>query len=222
VGIVTWRSARVVGLALAVLAGAAGDARGQMFGIGARMVSVSGADSPAVDQSDPSNTRFVGGLVRLNASKHITLEVAMDYQSITNPTETARLRNTPIQVSGLLVPMRTRLTPYFLAGVGWYKHKLEALENGRGVLTAETTDFGYHTGVGGQLMFGRHVGISVDYRYTWVDREGVDGFMGVVRSAASLTSVVGMLTSLGSDRNSEESSITRSGSMWTGGLTVYF
>jgi len=222
VGTVNWRRVWMAGLALAALAGVAGDAGAQTFGLGARMVSVSGPDSPAVDQSDPSNTRFAGGLLRLNATKHISLEVSMDYQSTTNPAGTARIRNTPIQVSGMLFPLRTALSPYFLAGIGWYRHKLEALDNGKPVLTGESTDFGYHTGVGGQLMFGRHAGIFVDYRYTWVDLNGIDGFMGAVRSAASLTSVVGLLTSLNDGDKTKDSTINRSGSMWTGGLTIYF
>jgi hypothetical protein len=36
-----------------------------------------------------------------------------------------------------------------------------------------------------------------------------------------LTSVVGLLASLAAD-DPKESSISRGGSMWTGGLTIYF
>jgi hypothetical protein len=218
------RSARVAGLVLAVLAGVAGNARAQTIGLGARMVSVSGADSLAVDPASASNTRFTGGFVRLNASKHLTLEAAMDYQSTTNPAETARIRNTPIQVSTLFVPLRTAVQPYVLAGIGWYKHRVEALDQGKAVQTGESTDFGYHTGVGGQVMLGKHAGFFVDYRYTWVDINGIDGLAGAVRSAASLTSVLGALSSFTGNKSSSSSgsTISRRGSMWAGGVTVYF
>jgi len=215
------RAMLVAGLAAAILAGVAPDARAQTFGIGARMVSVSGAESPAVDASDPSNTRFAGGLVRLHASKRFAIEASMDFQSTTNSAETARISNTPIQVSALLLPIRTKLAPYFLVGVGWYKHKVQALDNGKTVATAQTTDFGYHTGLGGQIMFGRHVGVFVDYRRTWVDANGIDGSRESFQSVSSVTSVVTTLASLYTG-NTKGSGVTRSGSMWTGGMAIYF
>jgi hypothetical protein len=213
----------MAGLALAVLAGGAGPARAQSVGLGARMVSVSGSDSLAVDTAVSANTKFTGGFVRFNVSKHMALEGAMDFQSETNEAGTGRIHNTPIQVSGLVIPIRTALQPYFLAGIGWYKHKLEALEGGEAILTTQTTDFGYHTGVGGQVMFGKHFSAYVDYRYTWVDTQGIDGLMGMVRSAVSVTSVVGALTSLNDkDATNTTSSVSRSGSMWTTGMAIYF
>jgi hypothetical protein len=218
-----WRLARVMGLTLAVLAAAAPGARGQSIGLGVRLTSVSGSDSVAVDPSVSVNNKFTGGFVRFNLSKRMTFEAAMDYQTSTNPTGTARIRNTPIQLSGLIVPFRTPVQPYFLAGVGWYKHKLEALDQGKAVMTTDTTDFGYHTGVGGLLMFGKHASAYVDYRYTWVDVNGVEGLMGAVRTAVSLTSVLGAMTGANSQSNSGTTpSISRRGSMWTGGLAVYF
>jgi hypothetical protein len=221
----SWRSAAVMGLAIALLwTLGARDARAQTFGIGARMVSVSGTDSPALDPADTTNTTLVGGLLRLAASKRLSLEVAMDYRVTTNPTETARVRTTPIQASVLIYPIKTAIAPYLLAGVGWYKHRAEALSDGEPVLTANTSEFGYHTGLGGELMLGRHASIFVDYRYIFVDANGVDGFAGVLKSAASLTSVIGLVASLnnGSHDNSSTSDVSRRGSMWTTGLTVYF
>ncbi|MBP1636591.1 MAG: hypothetical protein H6Q10_3165, partial [Acidobacteria bacterium] len=67
-GIVRRRSARVMGLALALLAGAAADAKAQTFGIGARMVSVSGPESPAATDGDSSRTRLWGGFARLHVA----------------------------------------------------------------------------------------------------------------------------------------------------------
>jgi opacity protein-like surface antigen len=219
-----WRSVRVAGVALVVLAGLAGSAEAQVFGIGARMVSVSGPESPALDNSDSSRTRLAGGFIRLHALGSLGVEVAMDYQSTTNDAETARVRNTPIQVSGLLLPIKKTFAPYVLGGIGWYKHRVEALENGDAVATVYSTDFGYHTGIGAQVKFGKHAAIFVDYRYVWVDANGFDGITGLLKSATSLTSVLGVVGSLvdKDSSNDPDEGISRSGSMWTGGLTIYF
>jgi hypothetical protein len=218
---VKWRSAWAAGLALAFVAGAAGDAQSQTFGVGARMVSVSGPESPALDDSDSSRTRLWGGYIRFHPLGSLAIEAAMDYQSTTNEAETARIRNMPIQISGMLLPVKKTFAPYVLAGIGWYKHRVEALDRGVTTATAYATDFGYHTGLGAQIKFGGHAAIFVDYRYVWVDANGIDGITGALKSAVSVTNVVGLLTSLADD-GSGESSISRGGSMWTGGLTIYF
>jgi opacity protein-like surface antigen len=185
------------------------------------MVSVSGPESPALDDSDSSRTRFAGGFIRLHMVASLGVEVAMDYQSTTNVAETARIRNMPIQVSGMLLPVKKTFAPYVLGGIGWYKHRVEALDNGDAVASVYSTDFGYHTGLGAQIKFGGHAAIFVDYRYVWVDSNGIDGISGALKTAASLTNVVGLLSAFTDDK-SEESSISRGGSMWTGGLTIYF
>jgi hypothetical protein len=225
VGLVTRRSAAAIGLVIALLVGlTAREGQAQTLGIGPRMVFVSGTDSPALDPTDTTNTRFTGGFLRFRASKHLGLEVAMDYRVTTNPAETARIRNTPIQTSILFYPFRTSIAPYLLVGVGWYKQRVEALSDGDPVLTANTSQFGYHTGIGGELMLGRHASLFVDYRYIFVDVNGVGGLSGALKSAASLTSVIGLLSSLnnGSDNKDSTSSGSRRGSMWTTGLTFYF
>jgi len=221
VGNSKWRAVWVAGLALAVLAGAASDATAQRLGLGARMVSVSGPESPALDSGDSSRTRFAGGLIRLHATGSLAIEASMDYQSSTNAAETASIRNMPIQISGMLIPVKKTFAPYALAGIGWYKHRVEALDSGKAVASVYSTDFGYHTGLGAQVKLGNHAAIFADYRYVWVDSKGIDGITGALRSAVSSTAVGALLTSLADD-TSKESSISRGGSMWTGGLTIYF
>ena len=221
-GISKRRSIWVAGLALAFLGGAAPGARAQVFGIGARMTSVSGPESPALEDTNSSRTRFTGGFVRLHVAGSLGFEVAMDYQSTTNDAGTARVRNTPIQVSGLLLPIKKSFAPYFLGGIGWYKHKVEALDNGDAVATAYANDFGYHAGGGLQVKFGRHAAIFADYRYVWVDANGVDGFSGLIKTASSLTSVLGLVASMAGADSSNDDGVSRGGSMWTGGLTIYF
>jgi opacity protein-like surface antigen len=218
------RLMRVAGAALAILLLAAGRADAQMFGVGARMTSVSGPESPALENTDSSRTRFWGGYARVHFLDSVGFEVAMDYQSLTNDAETARVRNTPIQVSALLLNPKKTFAPYLLGGLGWYKHKVEALDQGKTVASAYSTDFGYHLGGGLQLKFGRHMAVFADYRYVWVDADGLDGFSGLIKSATSLTSVLGLVTSIAGSNDSKDSegSIDRGGSMWTGGLTIYF
>jgi opacity protein-like surface antigen len=216
------RRLSVAVLAFAMLAGLATSARAQRLGVGFRMTSVSGADSPVFEDTDSSRPRLWGGFARLHLAGSFGVEVAMDYQSLTNDTETAHVRNTPIQVSGLLLNPKARFAPYALGGLGWYKHKVEALENGSTVATAHATDFGYHLGGGLQLKFGRHAAVFADYRYVWVDANGLDGFSNLVRSASSLTSVLGLVAAVAGTDNSNGEGISRGGSMWTGGMTIYF
>jgi hypothetical protein len=220
-GIVRRRAVWVAGLALAVLAVSAPDARAQAFGIGARMVSVSGPESPALDNSDSSRTRLWGGYLRFHPIGSLGIEAAMDYQSTTNVAGTARIRNMPIQISAMLLPIKKTFAPYVLGGIGWYKHRLEVLDNGFTTATAYSTDFGYHTGLGAQVKFGSHAAIFVDYRYVWVDTNGINGIAGAIKSAAASTPAGGLVTSIAGD-GSESSSISRGGSMWTAGLTIYF
>jgi len=222
VGISTWRTVRVAGVALAVLAGMQGNAQAQTFGLGARMVSVSGPESPALDNSDSSRTRFAGGFIRLHMVASLGVEVAMDYQQTTNEAETARVRNMPIQVSGLLLPVKKTFAPYVLAGIGWYKHRVEALDNGDAVASVYSTDFGYHTGLGAQIKFGGHAAVFLDYRYVWVDANGIDGIAGALKSAVSSANVVRLLSSFTDNDQVNDSGRSRGGSMWTGGLTIYF
>jgi pilus assembly protein TadC len=98
---------------------------------------------------------------------------------------------------------------------------VEALDRNVTTATAYSTDFGYHTGLGAQIKFGQHFAIFVDYRYVWVDSKGIDGITGALRSAVSSTAVGSLLTSFADD-SSEETSISRAGSMWAGGMTIYF
>jgi len=217
-----WRSARVAGLVLALVGGLAGSAGAQVLGIGARMTSVSGPESPALSDGDSSRTRFAGGFVRVHLIGSLGFEAAMDYQSTTNEAETARVRNMPIQVSGLLLPIKKTFAPYLLGGIGWYKHRIEALDAGDAVASANTTDFGYHAGGGLQIKFGRHAALFADYRYVWADANGIDGLSSLIRSASSLSTVMGVVAAVAGADTSSETGISWGGSMWTGGLTIYF
>jgi hypothetical protein len=72
------------------------------------------------------------------------------------------------------------------------------------------------------VKLGRHAAIFADYRYVWVDENGLDGFSGLIKSASSLTSVIGLISSVAGADDNDNDGISRGGSMWVGGLTVYF
>ena len=218
---VTRPSAAVAGLVTTVMLILAGSAaQAQTLGFGPRLMTASGADSPIVDSSYTGATRFAGGQVRFHTSLHMALEVAMDYRDTLNPSGTARIRSTPIQLSILWFPLRRSISPYLITGYGWYTQKVEAIDNGSTVASATTTDKGYHSGVGMQAMLGRHMSIFVDYRYTFVDIKGTNGLAGAAYSSSTLASVVGLVSSVGDGTIS--SKVSHRGSMWTAGLTVYF
>ncbi|MCX6549510.1 MAG: outer membrane beta-barrel protein [Acidobacteria bacterium] len=216
----------VLGLTVALVAGVAAlDVQAQTIGIGPRMVFISGENSPIQDPNDTSKTKFTGGFLRLRASKHMGFEISMDYRTATNPSETARVRTTPIQGTVLFYPFRTAIAPYILGGIGWYKERYEALSDGQPVLTTNTSQIGYHTGMGAEMMMGKHASIFFDYRYTFVNVDGVGGLAGALYSALSLTSVTGLLNSLtnsGTNSNTTMPGVSHQGSMWTTGMTVYF
>jgi opacity protein-like surface antigen len=91
-----------------------------------------------------------------------------------------------------------RVSPFLLGGPGWYRRKVEALDS-PGNLSVSSTDFGWHAGIGLEILASRHFGIHGDYRYTFLDfhDDDNDGFIG------------GLLPG-------------HRGSMWTLGASVYF
>jgi hypothetical protein len=199
---------------------AANGAQAQMVGIGARMLTARGEDSPLVSATGEANPRFYGALVRFHASSHMALEVAMDYRRMLNPEGTARIRYMPIQASILVFPLRTAIAPYLVAGVGWYRQRIEAIDAGEALVSTTTSERGYHTGFGAQMKLGRHAAIFLDYRYSFVDLTGSSGLAGAAYAATSLSSVVGLLNA--ASGNALTSKLEHRGSMWTTGMAVYF
>ena len=68
-----------------------------------------------------------------------------------------------------------------------------------GIVSVNTTEFGWHAGIGLEILPSKHVGIHGDYRYTFLDFQ-----------QHSDTAIIGRF--LPGHR----------GSMWTLGATVYF
>jgi hypothetical protein len=165
----------------------------QGFGVGGRLAWVT-ADSEA----DVDAVRFIGGQVRL-LSDSWGLELSLDRHSESFELLNQKVTETPIQASLLLMLSASRVRPFLLGGPGWYKRKVELL-NGPDDPDLETTEFGWHAGVGLEVRAARYLGIHGDFRYTFLDFGDDDedrGFIG------------GLLPG-------------HRGSMWTLGATFYF
>ena len=180
-------------LALGGLVAWAVPASAQGFGVGGRMAWVT-SDSEA----DVDAVRLVGGQIRI-IGRRFGLEVALDRHSESFELLNEKVTETPIQTSLLLRMGGSRVSPFLLGGPGWYRRKVQLIDDPEQSVT--TTEFGWHAGIGLEILAGRHLGIHGDYRYTFLDfgddEDEDEGFIG------------GLLPG-------------HRGSMWTVGATIYF
>lgn len=139
------------------------------IGIGPRLTFVRGADSTEDRQ------RFSGASLRLRGAK-FGLDLAMDFRSgVVGDDLTERFRDYPIQASLLVFPIRARLSPYLLGGVGWYTQSITTTTPGDTLPDSETTrTMGYHAGLGAEARLHRRIGIYLDYRYSMLRFGGDD------------------------------------------------
>jgi len=186
------RSVILSAVLLAVLFGSPSITSAQGLGVGARLAWVH-ADSSA----DVGAVRFTGGQIRL-VSPRWGLEVSLDHHSESFELLNQKVSETPIQTSLLLRMGSGKTALFLLGGPGWYKRKVKPID-GPEILNVDNTEFGWHAGVGIEVVPVRHFGIHGDYRYTFLDfgKDHDKGFVG------------GLLPG-------------HRGSMWTLGATFYF
>ena len=180
-------------LALAGLLVSAMPASAQGFGIGGRIAWVH-------PDADVDAVRYFGGQVRLLGPR-FGLELALDHRSESLELVNQKVSETPIQASILMRLGRGRVTPFLLGGPGWYRRKVESLAT-PGNLSVSNTEFGWHAGLGLEVLAGKHFGIHGDYRYTFLDFHDDNndgGFIGIGKLLPG-----------------------HRGSMWTLGATFYF
>ena len=147
-------------------------ASAQGFGVGGRIAWVN-PDSEA----DVDSVRYFGGQIRIIGGR-VGFEVSMDRHS--EEVLNQKFTETPIQASLLLRMGSGKVAPFLLGGPGWYRRKVEA-PNGPADLAVSTTEFGWHGGIGLEILPTRHFGIHGDYRYTFLDFGDDDdggGFIG--------------------------------------------
>ena len=166
----------------------------QGFGVGGRIAWVNPDTEANVD-----SVRYFGGQVRIIGGR-VGFEVSMDRHSESSEVLNQKFTETPIQASLLLRMGSGKVAPFVLGGPGWYRRKVEAL-NGPADLAVSTTEFGWHAGIGLEILPTRHFGIHGDYRYTFLDFGDDDDDGGGI--------IGGLLPG-------------HRGSMWTLGATFYF
>lgn len=182
-------------------------ASAQAFGIGPRLSFVRGdltSDAPAA--------RFIGGTIRMVASGHTVFEVSMDYRAFYNDAKTQRTRETPIQASMLLFPVRGVFSPYVGGGIGIYTQRLEDLGNaGIVVATTQERKMGWHMGAGLELKVAPHASFFADYRFRFVK-------FGLPDEGSTAINIPGSSVVAGLDKVH----LSHQGSMWTSGIAFYF
>jgi opacity protein-like surface antigen len=186
-------------LALGGLLLSAAPVSAQGFGLGGRVAWLK-ADTD-VDVDTP---RLFGGQVRIITGR-LGLEVSMDRRSEEFELLNEKVTETPIQASLLLRMGSGRIAPFLLGGPGWYRREVEALDDSDQKI--KTTEFGWHGGIGLEILASKRFGIHGDYRYTFLgddddddeDEDDDDGGGIIGRFIPS-----------------------HRGSMWTLGATIYF
>ena len=198
----------LVAFGMVIWAGAFGvataNAQRTTVGIGARIAMVK-ADATADDDS----TRYTGGFLRLSGNM-TAIEVAFDYRSTLTDDQLTRITNVPIQASLLYYPVRRRIAPYLLGGVGWYAlnvKRFAAVGDEEPVTQDTTRRIGSHAGLGAELRLHRRFAIHGDYRYTFLHLGEDDE---EIYSTPSLIPFANALD------------ISHEGSMFTWGAVFYF
>jgi hypothetical protein len=180
------------------------ESQAQAFGIGPRFSFVSGGlDSDGRD-------RYSGGMLRLRTSEKSAIEVSLDYRNHLNESLKARIKDFPIQASFLFYPVRRNLAPYFVGGIGWYRHSVDPVETDLLPESVTTRKTGYHAGVGADIWMGRRATLHLDYRYTFI------GFGGDESTESGVLPIPGL------GGLQDKLNLSHDGSMWTTGVTIYF
>jgi len=164
----------------------------QGFGVGGRIAWVNPDTEVDVD-----SVRYFGGQIRFIGGR-FGLELSLDRHSESSEVLNQKFTETPIQAS-LLLRGGGKVAPFVLGGAGWYRRKVEAID-GPADLDISTTEFGWHAGIGLEILPTTHFGIHGDYRYTFLDFGDDEGGGGIIG---------GLFPG-------------HRGSMWTLGATVYF
>ena len=148
--------------ALGAVLGAALPASAQGFGLGGRFAWVKHDVDVDVDR-----VRFTGFLMRAMGGRS-GVELSVDRHTEEFELANQKVIETPIQASLVVRLTGGSLAPYLLGGPGWYKRTVEPL-GGAADSGESATDFGWHAGVGLEILAGGHIGIHGDYRYTFLD-----------------------------------------------------
>jgi len=203
----------IVGLGVLGVMLAPGAAGAQMIGVGPRFSLVRGD----LETNTPTS-RFMGGTARLKLSGKLTLEGALETKTTWNTDRTQRVRETPMQASILVFPIRAVLAPYALGGLGVYTRAYDVMGTG-GVVTqtADERKIGAHFGFGAEIQVGRHAVFYTDYRYRFVKfGNDPETLVSPDNSQSAVTRLLRSVPGLG------QLNMSHQGSMWTAGVAFVF
>ena len=151
--------------------------------------------------------RMFGGSLRMKSSNHVMIELALDRRASSTPDGRTHVRETPMQASLLLFPVRKAFAPYLLGGFGIYTEATDTLKlDGTIDHSTMTRRTGWHLGIGSEMLISRHAALFADYRFRFVHWG---------QNAAPGETPVPGSTALGLK-------LTHEGSMWTAGVAFYF
>ncbi len=158
----------------AVLAQGGGSGNDKIFGIGPRLGYYKSGDAF-------EGGWYFGGQFRVHLMPFLGAEAALDYRASETfrfpandgQSYTADVAYVPVTVSLLGMLPLGGITPYGLAGFGWYHTSVdysspfEAIPGG--IFTDHTVSkFGYHIGLGAELNMNANAALTADYRYLFL------------------------------------------------------
>ena len=201
----------IVGLGLLTLAVFATPARAQMLAVGPRFSLVRGD----LTTSTPTS-RFLGGVARLKLSGNLSVEGSIESKTTSNTDLTQRIRETPLQASVLIYPIRAAIAPYVVGGFGIYSRTYEVMASSVVVQTASEKKSGVHLGFGGEVSLGRHAVAYLDYRYRFVTFGNDTTALATADPTDPVSKRLKSVPGLG------QLNVSHQGAMWTGGVAFVF
>lgn len=202
----------IVGLGLLVAGLFPVPAKAQMIAVGPRFSLIRGDLS-----TNTPTSRFLGGVARLKLSGNLSVEGAMETKTTWNTALTQRIRETPLQASVLIYPIRAAIAPYVVGGFGVYSRTYDVVAAGGVVAqTAEEKKSGVHLGFGGEVSLGRHAVAFLDYRYRFVTFGNDPTALATSDPADPLAKLLKSVPGLG------QLNVSHQGAMWTGGVAFVF
>jgi hypothetical protein len=124
---------------------------------------------------DADEAAWFGGVqVRLPLSEMFAVEGAFEVHAADFEDGTIEVVQYPLQASLLLflAPQSSPISPYVLAGVGWYYTITDFSGSLSGVDGDTEHIFGGHLGLGARAILGSSIALSADVRYIFLEPNG--------------------------------------------------
>jgi outer membrane protein with beta-barrel domain len=118
---------------------------------------------------------FYGIHGRAYFAKMFAIEASIDVAEQDFLDDDATLSLVPVQVTGMIfLPLDSAIRPYGLVGIGWYFTDIDY--SGDESLSDDESDntFGFHLGVGAEMLVGKLIMLHADLRYVFFDEPDFD------------------------------------------------